>query len=460
MDGLHGAAEPGPFLATDAVSRFAERLRELSPLRFWGRVEEVVGTRVRVAGLDRLAAPGDLCCVHAGRSEAALLGEVVAVGPAGAVLATYGEAAGVPLGARVRHLGEGGLVFPHESWRGRVLDGFARPIDDRGLIARGSVGYPLRASAPPAGRRRPLGPRLATGVRAIDLFTPCCAGQRLGIFAGSGVGKSSLLAMVAKAAAADVVVIGLVGERGREVDLFLREVLGPEGLSRSVVVVATSDSPAMLRCRAGRLTLAVAEYFRDRGAQVLCLFDSVTRFAMALREVHLAAGELPAARGYPPSVFTELPKLLERAGPGTGEGSITALFSVLVEGDDFNEPVSDTVRGVLDGHILLDRGIAERGRFPAVDVLRSLSRSAPGCYSGEERALVERARRLLATYAEMAELVEIGAYRPGTNPALDEAIRLRPALEALLAQDVAEPATAEDPFARLRAVLEAEGAAG
>jgi flagellum-specific ATP synthase len=306
---------------------------------------------------------------------------------------------------------------------------------------------------PAATERHGLGERLPLGVRALDLFVPIRRGQRLGIFAGSGVGKSTLLAMIARRARADCLVIGLIGERGREVNEFLNDTLDAEARARAVTIVATSDQPAMLRRRAAWLTLTVAEALRDQGRSVVCLVDSLTRFATALREVYLAAGEPPATRGYPPSVFAELPRLLERAGPGVdGAGDVTGLFTVLTEGDDTEEPVADQTRSILDGHVVLDRKIAEAGRYPPVDVLKSLSRTAGTIYADGEAGLARHARRLLQAHTESADLIRLGAYAPGADPLVDEAVARTPALDTLMAQspgDEAEP----DPFARLAEAL-------
>jgi ATPase FliI/YscN family len=303
-----------------------------------------------------------------------------------------------------------------------------------------------------------MGGKLDLGVRSINAFLTCCRGQRMGIFAGSGVGKSTLMSMMARNSDADVNVIGLIGERGREAREFIEDTLGEEGLRRSVVVVATSDQASLLRRRAAHMTLAVAEYFRDQGADVLLMVDSVTRFAMAEREIGLAVGEPPASKGYTPSVFAELPSLLERAGPGAaGQGSITGLFTVLVEGDDHSEPVADAVRGILDGHIVLDRSIAERGRFPPINVLKSVSRAMPACNTAPENAVVRRARRLLSVYEEMADLIRLGAYRQGTNPEIDEAIRLHPHLEAFLAQGRQDSGSLDEVYHGLEAILAPAG---
>jgi flagellum-specific ATP synthase len=301
-------------------------------------------------------------------------------------------------------------------------------------------------------------------VRAMDVFTTCCRGQRLGVFAGSGVGKSVLLSMLARHAACDAVVVGLIGERGREVREFIEETLGPAGLERAIVVVATSDEPALKRRQAAYMTMAVAEFLRDQDLEVLCLMDSVTRFAMAQREIGLAAGEPPTTRGYTPTVFSELPKLLERAGPGPVRpdgavaGPITGLFTVLVDGDDHNEPIADAVRGILDGHIVMERAIAERGRFPAINVLKSISRTMPGCQTPLERETVSKARTSLAAYANMEELIRIGAYRSGADAEVDRAIALHPSLEGFLSQDKDDYTSLPDAFDRLDGILEREGA--
>src|SRR5213078_3342982 len=297
-------------------------------------------------------------------------------------------------------------------------------IDGKGPLPAGPSPYPFRSAPPPAHARRRVGAAIDLGVRALNTFLTCCHGQRMGIFSGSGVGKSVLLSMMARNVVADVSVIGLIGERGREVQEFLQEDLGDDGLARSVGVVATSDEPALMRRQAAYLTLAIAEYFRDEDRDVLCLMDSVTRFAMAQREIGLSAGEPPTAKGYTPTVFTELPKLLERAGPGMGQGTITGIFTVLVDGDDHNEPIADAVRGILDGHIVMRRAIAERGRYPAIDILKSVSRTLPLAHSEGENALRVEARRLLSTFADMEEMVRLGAYKAGSSPEVDRAVAL------------------------------------
>jgi flagellum-specific ATP synthase len=327
------------------------------------------------------------------------------------------------------------------------------PIDGKGPLPLGPSPMPYRNAPPPAHSRQRVGPPLDLGVRALNTFLTCCRGQRLGIFAGSGVGKSVLLSMLARNVDADITVIGLVGERGREVQEFLQDDLGEDGLARSVVVVATSDEPALMRRQAAYLTLAIAEYFRDEAKDVLCLMDSVTRFAMAQREIGLSAGEPPTAKGYTPTVFTELPKLLERAGPGIGAGTITGIFTVLVDGDDHNEPIADAVRGILDGHVVMERAIAERGRFPAINVLKSVSRTMPRSADPQFLQTIARGRQVMATYADMEELIRLGAYRAGSSTEVDEAIRLHEPFEAFLRQDKDEVSSLKEGYQQLEHIL-------
>ena len=325
---------------------------------------------------------------------------------------------------------------------GRALDGLGRPLDGLGPIPN-TQWRPAEASPPDPLSRPRIEERVSLGVRALDALVPCGRGQRLGIFAGSGVGKSSLLGMIARSTSAEINVICLVGERGREVLEFMQRDLGPEGLARSVVVVATSDQPALVRLKAAFTATAIAEYFRDQGRDVMLMMDSVTRFAMAQREVGLAIGEPPATRGYTPSVFAMLPKLLERSGTSPS-GSITALYTVLVDGDDMNEPIADAVRGILDGHIVLSRHLAHAGHYPAVDVLSSVSRLVGEIVTPETRAAGNEVRKLMATYKEKADLISIGAYQPGTDPPIDAAIQARGPIDGFLRQGVTEPSTAEE----------------
>ena len=423
-----------------------------------GHVVSLSGTSLGVAGLHPPVPLGETVVI-VGRGGRELHAEVVGAGGGRLVASPLGPLDGVALGQAVRAGGPAALS-PSDGWLGRVVDPLGRPLDGLGPLPPGARSRPLRGAPPSAGTRARLGARLDLGVRALDGFATCRRGQRLGLFAASGVGKSTLMSMLARGAGCDVTVVCLVGERGRELREFVEDDLGAEGLARSVVVCATSDAPPLLRRDAALAAMAVAEHFRDAGREVLLLMDSVTRFAMALREVGLAAGEPPATRGYPPSVFAELPRLLERAGPNAEgrAGAITGLFTVLVEGDDHDEPVADAVRGILDGHVVLDRAIGEGGRYPAVDVLRSLSRTVPGCLEPAERPVLLRARKILALHRDMADLVRLGAYRAGTDPAVDEAVRVAPRIEAVLSQRKDERGTVADTFARLAAAM-AEGGA-
>ncbi len=424
----------------------------MADYRLYGRVAGILGLLVEVAGLDQALSIGSRCAVIA-RGGRRVVCEVIGFRNKRALLMPFGSLEGVGLGCKAEVLESEPVVRPSAAWLGRVVNALGEPIDGKGPLPSGPLPYPLRAAPPPAHSRMRLGGKIDLGVRAINTFLSCCKGQRMGIFAGSGVGKSVLLSMLARYAKDDVNVIGLIGERGREVQEWLEDDLGPEGLARSVVVVATSDEPPLMRRQAAHLTVTLGEYFRDQGQDVLCLMDSVTRFAMALREIGLSAGEPPASKGYTPSVFAELPRLLERAGPGVDRGSITGLFTVLVEGDDHNEPIADAVRGILDGHIVLERAVAERHRFPAINLLRSVSRTMPACNSVNENSLVDRARGLLSTYENMAELIRIGAYKQGSDPAIDEAIHYYQAIEDFLGQKKEECSTLSEGYTQLAALL-------
>ncbi|HEY8382418.1 MAG TPA: flagellar protein export ATPase FliI [Microvirga sp.] len=426
-------------------------LDRIDRLEVYGRVTAVRGLLIEVAGPVAAMTVGGRLDIAIDRGLVPC--EVIGFAGDRALAMPFGSLEGVRRGCPAYVSPEVGGVRPSLAWAGRVIDALGRPIDGKGPLPPGPDLYAFRKDPPPAHARQRVGEPLDLGVRAINTFLTMCRGQRMGIFAGSGVGKSVLLSMLARYTRADVAVIGLVGERGREVQEFLQDDLGDEGLARSVVVVATSDEPALMRRNAAYLTLTMAEYFRDQGASVLCMIDSITRFAMAQRDIGLAAGEPPTAKGYTPTVFNELPRLLERAGPGTGEGSITGLFTVLVEGDDHNEPVADAVRGILDGHIVMERAIAERGRYPAINVLKSVSRTMPRSADPQYWPAVRQARQVLATYADMEELIRLGAYRAGSSAEVDEAIRLFPQLDAFLSQGKEESTSIGDGYSRLAGIL-------
>ena len=437
---------------TVAIRTLVDEIDQVSEYQLYGRVTSVLGMMIEIAGLEQSLTIGERCNIIA-RGGKRVVAEVVGFRNSRALLLPYGHLDGIGLGCKAEVIGAEPVVWPSEAWLGRVVNALGEPIDGKGPLPSGDTACALRRAPPPAHGRQRVGQKIDLGVRALNTFLTCCRGQRMGIFAGSGVGKSVLLSMLARYTASDVNVIGLIGERGREVQEWLEDDLGPEGLARSVVVVATSDEPPLMRRQAAYLTLTLSEYFRDRGRDVLCLMDSVTRFAMALREIGLSAGEPPASKGYTPSVFAELPQLLERAGPGVDSGSITGLFTVLVEGDDHNEPIADAVRGILDGQIVLDRKIAERNRYPAINILRSVSRTMPNCNSDAENELVGRARALMSTYEDMAELIRIGAYKRGADPAIDQAILHQPRLEAFLGQRRAERSDLATGYAGLAEII-------
>jgi flagellum-specific ATP synthase len=442
-------AIPGNIFVQSAL----EELQSIPAYRYYGRVGSIKGLSLEISGAERMLSVGSRCRVQT-RNNTEVDAEVVGFRNDAAILLPFGPLDGIGMGCRATVVDHNPMIYPDIRWLGRVVNAMGEPLDGKGPLPRGNRAYPLRGQPPQAHTRGRVSGKIDLGVRALNTFVTCCRGQRMGIFAGSGVGKSVMMSMLARYTASDVAVIGLIGERGREVQEFIEDNLGEEGLARSVVVVATSDESALMRRQAAQLAMSVSEFFRDLGGDVLCMMDSITRFAMAQREIGLSGGEPPTSKGYTPSVFAELPRLLERAGPGPAEGTITGLFTVLVEGDDHNEPIADAVRGILDGHIVLERGIAERGRYPALNVLRSISRTMPGCNTPEEQALVDRARSLMSTYENMEELIRLGAYRTGSDPAVDEAIRYHDALEAYLRQEKNEICRLDDGYAELAAILQ------
>lgn len=436
----------------DRLHALRADLADIDDLTVYGRVASVRGLMIEVAGPLSTMHVGGLLDIEVtpGRTVPC---EVVGFSGDRALVMPFGVIEGLRRGCRAIVRSAPGGVRPSRAWLGRVINAMGEPIDRKGPLPAGQNLVRLKQDAPPAHSRKRVGAPLDLGVRVLNTFVTCCRGQRIGIFAGSGVGKSVLLSMLARNAGSDVAVIGLIGERGREVQEFLQEDLKEEGLARAIVVVATSDEPALMRKQAAYLTLAISEYFRDEGADVLCMMDSVTRFAMAQREIGLASGEPPTTKGYTPTVFTELPRLLERAGPGAGEGTITGLFTVLVDGDDHNEPVADAVRGILDGHIVMERGIAERGRYPAVNVLKSVSRTMPRSCDPEFWPVVQSARQAMATYSDMEELIRLGAYRAGSSEEVDTAIRLNPHLEDFLRQSKEEATSLREGYIRLAEIM-------
>ncbi len=432
-----------------APSLLREAIDAAAPL-VTGRVRSVIGLNIEVAGID--VAMGDEVLIDT--ADGTMPAEVIAFRDGAASCLPHGHLDRIAVGTPVRATGRRPSVLVGDALLGRVLDGFGEPLD--GLPVDGSLSRVDIDGGPPHPlRRQNVEEPLGLGVRALDTLIPCGRGQRMGIFAGSGVGKSSLLSMIARGTTAQVNVLALIGERGREVREFLERDLGPEGLSRSIVVVATSDQPALVRLRAAFTATRIAEHFRDQGQDVLLMMDSLTRFAMAQREVGLTAGEPPATRGYPPSVFTLLPRLLERAGGGE-RGTITGLYTVLVEGDDMQDPIGDAARSILDGHIVLSRKLATAGHFPTIDVLESVSRVVNSVTTAEQRELAIELRSLMAALRDARDLIDIGAYSPGANPTVDRAVRLEPAITAFLRQSIDEICPSDAAWQQLGHVLRSD----
>lgn len=419
--------------------------------QYYGKVCSVRGLLLEVSGELSDFGLGCRCLVWV-NDQKKLWAEIVGFHEDRFLVMVLGSLEGIKPGARVDFFPNELLLYPDSSWCGRMINAFGDPIDDKGPLVFGQVPIGLRHEAVLASKRRRVEHRIDVGVRAMNTFLTTCRGQRLGIFAGSGVGKSMLMSMLARFTEADAIVIGMIGERGREVREFIEVTLGEEGLKRSIIVVATGDEPPLVRRQAAYVSLSVAESLREQGLSVLLLMDSVTRFAMAQREIGLAVGEPPTTKGYTPSVFTELSRLLERAGPGE-KGDMTAFFTVLVDGDDHNEPIADAVRGILDGHIVLDRALAGRGHYPAINILKSISRTVPMCLSEAENKDVNHARQMLSTYEDMSDMIRIGAYRAGASPDVDYAIAKYPKLEKFLCQNWQDRSNLDEDFSQLSHIL-------
>jgi flagellum-specific ATP synthase len=436
-----------------ALRRYVSAIRAGEFVRRSGRVSQFFGLVVESSGPDAFL--GEVCEIHSRSRGTPIQAEVVGLKDGKVLLMPYGELRGIAIGCEVMATGKAVEIALGDALLGRVIDAFGRPLDGKPPPAVHTTHRLIHDPLNPLSRTR-IREVLETGIKSVDAMLTIGRGQRIGIFSGSGVGKSTLLGMIARNMKADINVIALIGERGREVLEFIEQNLGPEGLSRSVVVVATSDQPALVRTRAAYAATAIAEYFRDQGRDVVLTMDSITRFAMAQREIGLSIGEPPTARGYTPSVFAILPKLLERCGTGTSGGSITAIYSVLVEGDDLNDPIADALRALLDGHVVLARDLANHGHYPAIDVLASNSRLFTHLVPDDERELVKRAVALLAEHAKNRDMIDVGAYRSGMNPELDRAVKLHPELTKLLRQDMRESFVRADVMRALRAILKSE----
>jgi len=430
------------------LTKYRTLVKNIKPVTYLGRVSQIVGLTIESIGPH--VSMGEMCRIKLDENTD-VRAEVVGFKNSKVLLMPLGEMEGIGLGQQIKATGEILSVSVGSALKGRVLNGLGEPIDNKGPLLSEEE-YPVQKAAPDPLKRNRISKPLKMGVKTIDGLLTIGKGQRVGIFAGSGVGKSTLMGMIARNTNADINVIALIGERGREVREFIEKDLGEEGLKRSVVVVATSDQPALIRTKAAFLATAVAEYFRDKGNDVMLMMDSLTRFSMAQREIGLATGEPPVSRGYTPSVFAQLPKLLERAG-NSDKGSITGLYTVLVDGDDLTEPITDAARGILDGHIVLSRAIANKNRYPAIDVLASISRVMSDVTSEEHREYAGEIKRLMAIYKEAEDLINIGAYVKGSSPEIDLAIEKMKLINQFLAQKVAENISAEDTFALMKSIV-------
>jgi flagellum-specific ATP synthase len=436
------------------LKKISTALHSTHDSKIFGKIIKIQGLSLKSTRPTSKIKIGDTCLVKT--DQEILKGEVQALDDQSVTFMLSSSLQGISLGHLVEFQSTPLSIYPCERWLGRVIDAYGNPKDNKGDLLKGDKETHLRSFPINVTERDKITQPLDLGVKSLNTFTTVGLGQRLGVFSGSGVGKSVLISMIAKYSSADINIIGLVGERGREVKEFIEDTLGESGLKKSILVVETSDSPPLARKHAAYTTLALSEYFRDQGKKVLCVIDSVTRFAMALREIGLSCGEPPTTKGYPPSIFSELPLLLERAGPGkTGtNSSITGIFSILVDGDDHNEPIADAARGILDGHIVLERKIAERSQYPAVNVLKSISRLAPICQTTDQKKITQKARMILSTYYDMEDLIRLGAYQEGANPDVDLAISLYPRFFDFFSQLPEEHYSLDESFDLLKSIVD------
>ncbi len=437
----------------DKIKALRDKIENSNAISIYGTIHSIKGSRIEAIGIKDFVSIGDICEILDEQNMLTVPLEVIGFEDHFVILMSFRAVDGISLKSKIRvKNSQENFLYPDLSWRGRVIDAFANPIDKRGFLTKGTKAFSIKNFAPSSLSRQKIGKKIELGVKSLDMFVNCCLGQKMGIFANSGVGKSVLISMISKYAKTDIKVIALIGERSKEVREFIEEYLGEEGLNNSVIIVATSDESALTKRRALYTAVAVAEYFQERKNEVLCVVDSMTRFAMAQREIGLNLGENPTTKGYTVSTFSEISKIIERMGTGA-HSSITSLISVLLEEEDNVDPVGESVKSFLDGHIFLDRKIAERNRFPAVNVLKSISRTMPKCNSEYEISLINKAKDIISKYENMQDLIQLGAYKKGTNPELDRAIVYYNKIEQFLKQAPTEFVSADNAFSQLEQLL-------
>ena len=435
------------------LSSYISELASVSEFTIKGKVNHIRGNIISVRNLSRFLTIGSICTIEAKRGQC-IDAEVISITHNEALMMPFEDIIDIRIGSEVIVHSAINSISPSLSWKGRVITPLCTPLDGKGELELGYTPYHLRSAAPAAYYRKCIGGKVDTAFKSINTLTPCCVGQRLGVFAGPGVGKSMMLAKLTKHADADIKIIGLIGERGREVQEFITDYLGEEGMKNAIIVVSTADDMAIMRRRAAYTTVAIAEFFRDLGLHVLCMVDSITRFAIAMREISLLMGEPLATRGYPPSVFSGLSRLLERTGPGIkGKGDITGFFTVLVEGEFEEDPVAEALQAVLDGHIILERALADKGIYPALNVSKSISRAVPNCNTDRENEIIRKTKDVISTYEEIQDMLRIGVYTKGSDSKLDEAIELHPKIYEFISQADTEVYSIQDSNDLLASIL-------